>query len=449
MKNLRALGIVSLLSLVALAAILPAYGANRATAVTHPEWARLLLKGLDLDAGVAADEKASTIFTALSWHSSLAIPAEKFVKADGMQAIQQPIQGLAAEGAKIGSASYALTVPRAGDYTVRVKLAGDPAKPASAELARRGETAPFTTFTLKPAATVQWVEGGRVHLDPGAYTASVLLPPGAALDLIEVAPPCVTSIEPMGGWKPASVATTSDVAVTVMRALEREYELAPAGAPIELPGSAIQQYAPSLVQASAGSSFKGGDKGAEGLLTFDVPEDGVYTIWSSGTLGGGQRWLGDVCHKSVLCGGASPRAKVGEWWPVQTSALSAGHHSIVVRLGAGGSVDRVRIERKKTDKEAYVDALRRAGLDVGAEGPISRSAAADAMDFVKRERVGSMGAPCGDVPPPAKTPTTAGQTVASNNIQQPGQTPLGSGEPPPVPGVSPFLPVGEIPSPVQ
>jgi hypothetical protein len=50
-----------------------------------------------------------------------------------------------------------------------------------------------------------WIDAGATHLDPGAYTASVLLPRGTTLEHVEVAPPCVMPIEPPGGWKAPAV----------------------------------------------------------------------------------------------------------------------------------------------------------------------------------------------------------------------------------------------------
>ncbi len=50
-------------------------------------------------------------------------------------------------------------------------------------------------------ATMGWVDAGSLHLDPGAYEATVLLPEGSQLEFVELAPPCLHPIEPRGGWK--------------------------------------------------------------------------------------------------------------------------------------------------------------------------------------------------------------------------------------------------------
>jgi hypothetical protein len=321
---------------------------------------------------------------------------------------------------------------------------GAPDRPASAELAQRGDTTPLATFTFRPAAQLGWLEGGRVHLDSGAYLASVLLPAGTAMDRLEIVPPCVTSIEPLAGWQTPKIASTTDVAVTVLRALDKESELAPSGAPIDLPGGSIRQYMPVLSTAAA-QPFAGGAHGAEGLLTFDVTEAGLYTVYVQGELGAGQRWLADGCRKQLLCAASRPTRPADAWYPVLSAEFSAGPHAVSVRLGPNASVERVRLERKRTGGDAYVDALRKLGFDVGADGPIARGKAVDAMEWLRSQRDASVGATCIDLPAPR--PEVTGQTVAQ--IQTPGVPPLPAGQPPQVPGVSPFVPVPEVPSPVQ
>ena len=41
------------------------------------------------------------------------------------------------------------------------------------------------------------------------------------LDYIEFAPPCLSPIEPYGGWQATALALNEDVAVTVIQALDR------------------------------------------------------------------------------------------------------------------------------------------------------------------------------------------------------------------------------------
>ena len=82
------------------------------------------------------------------------------------------------------------------------------------------------------------MSAGTAHLDPGAYAAQFLLPPGATLSQVELAPPCVNPIEPAGGWQAEAVTTAEDLAVTALKAIDVESELPPAATRSSSPGTA-------------------------------------------------------------------------------------------------------------------------------------------------------------------------------------------------------------------
>ena len=68
-----------------LAAILPLRGDPRNAPVTHPEWARKLLRALDVLDAVRATPRASHAFAALSWKTSLAFRGDDFATADHVE----------------------------------------------------------------------------------------------------------------------------------------------------------------------------------------------------------------------------------------------------------------------------------------------------------------------------------------------------------------------------
>ena len=49
-------------------------------------------------------------------------------------------------------------------------------------------------------------------------------------------------------------------------------------------------------------------------------------------------------------------------------------------------MQRIRVERKKNAAADYLAAARRLGLDLGAEGPITREKAVEAMRFIQGRR---------------------------------------------------------------
>jgi hypothetical protein len=99
---------------------------------------------------------------------------------------------------------------------------------------------------------------------------------------------------------------------------------------------------------------------------------------------------------------------------VMTQPFSAGRHTIGVALADGAVVERVRIERKKDGATDYVATVRRLGLDLGPDGPVTWEQAAAASRFTA-DRVRALTAGCGDVvlPAPDVSPTFAGPTVTA------------------------------------
>jgi hypothetical protein len=435
-------------------ALLPVFGDPRKAAITHAEWARLLLHGMGLDEALATTDTASLAFAILSWKDSLAFPADRYQRADGVivTAEGRAHRVLAAEDT--GEVAYPVAIPQGGDYRLRLRLAGDPSRPASVELLRSSAEAPSATFQLAPSVTTSWVEAGTVHLDSGVYTASVELPAGTSLEALEVAPPCVAAIEPPGGWRGTQLALDTDVAVTALQAIGREDELPPSDLPIEIPGSAfhVTQGAAALSAGLDRMWLRAGPAGLEAVAFVDVPRDGLYTASVFGVEGAGQSWRGDSCRKSVLCGDARNPSPEARWRALTTAAFDAGRHLFNVTLAEGASVERLRLERKRAEPEDYVATIRRLGFDPGSPGPVSRAKANEAVDFILARRTSLPPSDCGDAPatrvaqlqgaaagrpePPAPPITPPGPP----GPLPPGPPPIAPPVVPPQPPASPVVP---------
>ena len=117
---------VSGVAAVALLALLPLFGApGPGDAVAHPEWARMMLRGLELlsdEPGL--NDTAEQAFATLSGRESRSFAAERYVRANrvrvdtvGRLRRVRPVGG-------IGEAVYALSVARPGEYRVRFNIAG-------------------------------------------------------------------------------------------------------------------------------------------------------------------------------------------------------------------------------------------------------------------------------------------------------------------------------------
>ncbi len=426
------LKVVTLLSVVGAAVLVPLFGDPRPSPVTHAEWARMLLRGLALDGVVEQTASASQAFSTLSWKNSLAFRADRYLHGEGVVALGD---GRVEARGGPGEVSYPLAVVRGGDYRMRLRLAGNSKTPAAAEITPFGKSEASGQFLIEPSPESAWVGAGSLHLDPGAYTASVELPPGAILDHLELAPPCLRPVEPFGGWRATAVAQSSDVAVTLMKALDLESELAPAAAPLELSAEVFQTKGPLVLEAAVGRvRLSAGPEGLQAVVFVETPDPGLYTFSVFGVPGAGQRWLADECQKAILCPTGDPLAPPA-WRVVMNAEFTSGRHFFTVNLGRGATVERVRLERKKDALADYVGALRRLGFDVGAEGPVARSRAVDAMRFLTERKRELKWSACGDVEPPR--PETV--MTAEAGLAQPAPPVAGPG---PVPGFSGENPTG-------
>jgi hypothetical protein len=432
---------LALAAVVAAAAFVPLFGDPRQTPITHPLWARMLLRSLDMTDAVRASSQASQVFAALAPRDSLSYSADRFLSATGAQLTGEGADSVLVAGASPAEVSFAVPVSQPGDYHLRARVSGSAGSPATAELRLIAGGDPLGSFTLVPAAETAWVSAGTAHLDPGGYSAQFLLPPGATLSQIEVAPPCVNAIEPASGWQATGVTTSDDLAITALKAIDREHELPPAATPIELTGEAFQVEAPyAAVEARATAAgldamtLRATRAGLRAIVSFEVPESGLYSMTAFLTPGDGQRFLVDGCRKAVVC-----PAETSGWRPVMAQTLAAGRHTLLLSMADGASFERLKLERKKTSAADYNATLRRLGFDPGPEGAITRARALDAMRFVRDQRRALMASLCGDRV--QVDDSLAGQTTVagSGTTEGPDLPPGGPGGP-----SGPIGPIGPI-----
>jgi hypothetical protein len=367
--------------LAAAVTLVPQRGDSTPDPVNHPEWARMMLRGLGLGDALAYADPPPRAFAILSWRQSEWLHATEFIAgSEHGVALEPGSPALLRSWAALGEASFPVTVARPGEYRLRVRMAGEATAPATVNVVpMQGGAA--RSCTLGPVPARGWVEAQKpLRLHPGAYRATVALPKGTVFELMELAPRCIAPIEPLGGWATGEVLDAEDLAVTLLRAVDRERDLPPADAPIEAAGSEFEAEG----RPAPSARLEGGTAGARATVSLDVPGDGLYSLSAFGVRTAGQRWAADDCRTAVTCPLPS---RLPSWWVVMTVALSAGHHRFTVDLGPGDFVGRVRLERRKDGGADYVDTLRRLGFDPG-EGPVSRARADDALSWLgKRHRI--------------------------------------------------------------
>ncbi len=393
---MRRLRILTLLAVVAAAALLPLYGDPQPSdVVSQPEWARELLRGLGLLSDApGVNDTAAQVFATLSGRDSRAFAAADFVNAKQVKLVRAGATPLLRAEGGIGEAVYAMGVARSGDYRLRLRLSAAGAAAAETEFSRAGEDSVFRRFTLTAKPVISWVDAGVVHLDQGAYDATVLLPQGDSLEYIELAPPCVHPIEPPGGWKAEAVATTADVATTVLQALDLESELPPSDTPIQYRGSDLRLEEGEEAPATSAGDFRGGPRGARVLLLADIPEAGLYTLSFFGVRAGGQRWVTDGCRTSIVCPSPDPTPR---WHLILAARLQKGRHVFDATLGPNTVVERLRLEPKQDSPADYVATVARLGLPLGPDGPVTRGKADEARRFLTRRREQLSIELCGDI----------------------------------------------------
>lgn len=439
LKKHRALWLVAALTA---AALVPLYGDPRKSPVTHSEWARMMLRGLEFEENIASVANAEDIFDTLAWKdqrnlvgSAYKRGVEVTKRGDFVDTAQEP-----------GEVAYDVPVLQKGDYNVRLRLRGAVDQPFKVEIRRDGAVDAVEIHHPTGSGADQYasVDLGWIPLQTGNHTISVFLPPATSLESIQISPPCVSPIEPENGWRGAALTTADDLALTLLQALDMEYELPPADQPIELRAGDFEVIGPaSVAQGRAGTDdfeLRATPAGLHAIVHADITVPGLYavSVWTAG--GDGQTWLADACRRSDLCPipDTAPR-----WRNILTSRFNVGRHSFSVMLTNGATVGQLRLQRLKNTSEDYVAAVKRLGFDVGPAGPITRAKAREAMDWLReRWKAKEAGDRACFIQPPfarvAGVDSGAGAGQALALVIPPGGGPPGGGPPgPPGPPIPP------------
>jgi hypothetical protein len=458
-RNHRPLWIVAALSVVAL---VPLYGDPRRSPVTHAEWARMMMRSLNFEESLEAIENADDIFVDLAWKDQRNLIASEYKRGTGVT----KRGGFVDSSGGNGETAYDLPIIRTGDYNVRLRLKGAPETPFQVEIRKDGHTDAVATYrpTGNGGDEYASVDLGWIKMEPGNHTLSVMIPPGSSLESIQISPPCLSPVEPRGGWRPGALATDEDLAITMMQALDLESELPPADNAIEFRAGGFDILAPESRMTEGGNQAEDFQlnatfEGLHAIVYADIPVEGLYSVSALTTAGDGQTWVADSCHRADVCPAANSTAK---WRTLLTSEFNVGRHAFEVLLANGATVGRIRLQRLKTAPEDYVAALERIGFRVGSKGPVSRDKAREAMEWLRdrwrqkqtddpacvvqtpigRLTSGSPGSAAGgDLGAGGLTPETPGVTTPPTT--PPTGPPTGPPVPPPLPpdGQPPATPV--------
>ena len=355
-SRLGRVGVV--VSVVGLLGLALGFGIAQSTIVTQAEWAVYMTQALGLDWNLPTNAKSNHYLERLDWTNSIEFPAAQMLEGSTATALEDG--SVQSEPGEPSEALYEVSTLRAGEYGFRVKLGGGR---AVLKVSRQA----YELF--QPDMSPRWVDLDRVALDPGAHPMSLLLIDGARAESLGVTPPCMTPIEPIGGWIPLDPLTFYEMAVTLAKALDLERNLPKLGDPIAIRGedfrkTLIYPYTDELADVSEDDPYwlSSGGSIITAVVRFEVPEDGVYSIETRYISPRPIRWAMDSCLRVVTC--PVTATQIGRRRSLALE-LAAGAHVLEVTLPPGAKLDRVDVQRRDGSPEEYVRVVEDEGFKMG------------------------------------------------------------------------------------
>lgn len=334
------------------------YGIAQNTVVTQAEWAVYMVRALSLDWNLPSNPKSNHYIDRLNWQSGIEFEATSLEM--GSSPFIRVGEGYIESEAPSAEALYRVSTIRPGDYMFRLRLADGGA------VVKVGN-AVFEAY--QPQSEFRWVDLSRISLDPGDHTLHVLLSEGARTERVGVTPPCLISVEPQGGWQPLRPLNYADLAVTVAKALELEYDLDPLGSEIVIKGEEFTRVLEIPLQEGEGNEsddpfwLSSGPNLVTARVKFNAPETGLYTFEARYYSPGEVRWVVDGCLRAITC--PMQAGEVGLiWTDIVALHLQAGLHELDLHLPPRAGLDQLRIQQRAATTEEYLAAVAGEGFKV-------------------------------------------------------------------------------------
>ncbi|HEX9724184.1 MAG TPA: hypothetical protein VGC53_07860 [Vicinamibacteria bacterium] len=345
------------------------YGVAQSTQVTQAEWAVYMVQGLGLDWNMPPQATANDYVARLLWSTSIEFPATRVLPGSSASLAinEDAAPAFINTSSPTAEALYRISTVQPGDYNFRVNLAGGTA------MLKVGSALFEIT---QPEEEFRWVDLSRVSLDPGEHTVSLLLSEGARAEGLSIVPPCLRRIEPLEGWQPLENLTFAELAVTVARALDLEYDLPKMGPEIKIRGEEFQRTLELPVhdqpQGTSEDPFwlSTGGNIVTARARFTVPEHGFYSIEARYLSSTPVRWVSNGCLKIVTCAFSGEQGM--HWRRVLVLELDAGEQDLEVTLPPDASLDQVVIQRRDPSIEAYIQVAADEGFRIGTASQVVR-----------------------------------------------------------------------------
>lgn len=198
------------------------------------------------------------------------------------------------------------------------------------------------------------VDLGEITLSAGMKEMAIAMPANGSIDYIELLAPPRAAIMPLEEWNPDAPLTYTDLAVTVLRALDLQNVLPTQGESILLEAEEITPHK-SLVtdqrhlgEPHGGYWLRSGAGGDNVSLIFTVDRSAVYTL---NLVAAGAKSLTGTLNKRHPWQADFPpylqKKSIGTWY------LPIGQHQLDIELPPRGGVDLLTLVKRRTTAEDY------------------------------------------------------------------------------------------------
>jgi hypothetical protein len=222
------------------------------------------------------------------------------------------------------------------------------------------------------------VELGELQLTAGLQEVVVTLPPGGALDYLELSAPGLPTIVPDGGWQADAPLGWDALAITTLQALGLAHELPASGKTIAIEAETLAGTGGARVvedahlgRPSGGRWLRTSAQPARVEVPLTIEQTGYFDIELT-VLGTSVNILADSLQLPVTAG--KPYLNTVTTPPV---FLTRGSRPLVITLPPGGGLDRIVLKGRQSDLPALAAVL---GLTVTGDTPTT----ADLDQLTKR-----------------------------------------------------------------
>lgn len=240
---------------------------------------------------------------------------------------------------------------------------------------QRWSVGPSPAGAVDPSPLRMDVAPKLLPLRRGEHLLEAEIEPGARVESARLVPYTSVCIRPGDGWRPDRALDFGAKARTLVQALGLEGRLPVEDDSLLVEGEAFDEARGpvEVTEAGVGSPASAGRWAAApaGAVALDyrvaLPEAGVYSVIARVHGSARQLWsLGEGPPLPVHPGDRGAHAESFVWTEIVTQALPGGEISLRARVPEGSGVDAVRLLRRRSTDQDYVDVLTGAGL---AEGP--------------------------------------------------------------------------------